>query len=63
MIKIEVELDHLTDIEEALSQNPDIIMLDNMLPLELAQGVQQIKGRALVGASGSVSLGRSNVEF
>lgn len=56
MVKIEVELDRLEDIPEALAHQPDVIMLDNMMPEELAEGVAQIDGRALVEASGSVSL-------
>ncbi len=56
MVKIEVELDHLSDIQEALNHKPDVIMLDNMNPLQLAEGVAMIDGRAVVEASGSVSL-------
>lgn len=56
MVKIEVELDRLEDIPEALAHQPDVIMLDNMMPEELAEGVAQIDGRALVEASGSVSM-------
>lgn len=56
MVKIEVELDHLSDLDEALAHNPDVIMLDNMSPEKLAQGVEKISGRAVVEASGGVSL-------
>lgn len=56
MVKIEVELDRLEDIPEALKHRPDVIMLDNMTPDELAAGVAKIDGRALVEASGSVSM-------
>ena len=56
MLKIEVELDRLEDIPLALAHKPDVIMLDNMTPAQLAEGVSLIDGRALVEASGSVSL-------
>lgn len=56
MVKIEVELDRLDDIPLALKHGPDVIMLDNMTPEQLAEGVAMIDGRALVEASGSVSM-------
>jgi nicotinate-nucleotide pyrophosphorylase (carboxylating) len=55
MIKIEVEVDTLDELEEALSQGVDAILLDNM-PVEiLAQGVRMAKGRALTEASGGIT--------
>ena len=58
MVKIEVEIDRLQDLDEALAHQPDIIMLDNMDNGELRQGVAKIDGRAKVEASGSVALDR-----
>ena len=58
MVKIEVEIDRLQDLQEALAHKPDVIMLDNMSPDELKEGVGIIDGAAVVEASGSVSLER-----
>ncbi len=56
LLKIEVEVGTLDQVEEALRAGADVIMLDNM-PLSLmAQAVKLIGGRAVVEASGGVSL-------
>lgn len=55
-IKIEVETDTLEQVEECLSCGVDIIMLDNMSPESMVKAVAMINGRALVEASGGVSL-------
>ena len=56
-IRIEVETDTLEQVDECIKCGVDIIMLDNMSPEMMTQAVQMIKGRALVEASGGVSLG------
>jgi nicotinate-nucleotide pyrophosphorylase (carboxylating) len=53
---VEVEVDHPDQIEAILAAGVDTIMLDNFTTEELRAGVQQIAGRALVEASGSVRL-------
>jgi nicotinate-nucleotide pyrophosphorylase (carboxylating) len=53
---VEVEVDHPEQIEAILAAGVDTIMLDNFTIEELRAGVQQIAGRALVEASGSVRL-------
>jgi nicotinate-nucleotide pyrophosphorylase (carboxylating) len=55
-LKVEVECDTLEQVEQALEAEADIILLDNMMPLELKQAVQRIDGRAVSEASGGVSL-------
>ncbi|HID56653.1 TPA: carboxylating nicotinate-nucleotide diphosphorylase [Candidatus Poribacteria bacterium] len=55
-MKIEVEVETLEGVEEALRAHVDIIMLDNM-PIEMIrQAVSMIDGRALVEVSGGISL-------
>ena len=54
----EVEVDRLDQIEPVLAAGVDTIMLDNFSINDLRAGVQQIAGRALVEASGGVSLER-----
>jgi nicotinate-nucleotide pyrophosphorylase (carboxylating) len=58
-LKIEVEARNLQEVQEALSSGADIILLDNMQPGEIKKAVEIIKGRALVEASGGITL--SNV--
>jgi nicotinate-nucleotide pyrophosphorylase (carboxylating) len=56
LLKIEVEVETLEQVEEALQAGAEVIMLDNMSPAMLAEGVKIIGKRALVEASGGVSL-------
>jgi nicotinate-nucleotide pyrophosphorylase (carboxylating) len=56
LLKIEVEVETLEQIEEALQAGAEVIMLDNMSPTLLAEGVKLIGGRAIVEASGGISL-------
>jgi nicotinate-nucleotide pyrophosphorylase (carboxylating) len=56
LLKIEVEVETLEQVEEALQAGAEVIMLDNMSPAMLAEGVKLIGKRALVEASGGVSL-------
>lgn len=55
---IEVEVDHPSQIEAVLQGGVDTIMLDNFSTEQLREGVLQVAGRALVEASGGVTLGR-----
>lgn len=52
----EVEVDSLDQVEHVLAAGIDTIMLDNFSPAELRAGVRLVAGRALVEASGGVSL-------
>ena len=57
-IKIEVETSTLEEVEEALLSKVDFIMLDNM-PIETMKlAVKSINGKALIEASGNVTLER-----
>jgi nicotinate-nucleotide pyrophosphorylase (carboxylating) len=56
LLKIEVEVETLEQVEEALQAGAEVIMLDNMSPAMLAEGVKIIGKRAIVEASGGVSL-------
>lgn len=53
---LEVEVDRLDQIEPVVAAGVDTIMLDNFTADELRQGVAIVGGRALVEASGGVSL-------
>lgn len=55
-LRIEVEVDTLSQIYEALEAGADVILLDNMTPEQVKQAVAQIQGKALVEVSGGVTL-------
>lgn len=55
MLAIEIEVDTLVQMEEALEAGAQIILLDNMTPAQLAEAVALNKGRAVLEASGRVS--------
>lgn len=54
--KIEIECDTLKQVEEAIDNKVDIIMLDNMTCDQMAQACKFIDKRAIVEASGCVTL-------
>jgi nicotinate-nucleotide pyrophosphorylase (carboxylating) len=56
LVKIEIEVDTLAQLAEALEFAPDAILLDNMSPPDLAKAVQMIAGRAIAEASGRITL-------
>ena len=53
-LKIEVEVENMTQLEEALEAGADIIMLDNMNNQEMKEAVDRVAGRALIEASGNM---------
>ena len=56
MVKIEVEVDTLKQLEEALKIGVDTILLDNMPPDTLRKAVAMAKGRAVLEASGNITI-------
>ena len=54
MTKIEIEVENLAGVEEALAGGADVIMLDNMAPELMAEAVRMIDHRAVVEASGGI---------
>lgn len=56
LVKIEVEVDTLEQLEAALTGQADAVLLDNMDPATLAEAVRRVDGRAVTEASGRVSL-------
>jgi len=60
LVKIEVEVDTLQQLAEALSASPDVILLDNMTNAELAKAVainkKQNGGQVKLEASGNVDI-------
>ncbi|WP_306250873.1 carboxylating nicotinate-nucleotide diphosphorylase [Parvularcula sp. IMCC14364] len=56
MVKVEIEVDTLAQLEEVLREGADVILLDNMSTDQLAQAVKLTKGRATLEASGNITV-------
>ena len=56
MVKIEVEVTTLAELDEALAQGPDAVLLDNMPIPMLKAAVDRVAGRIVTEASGGVTL-------
>lgn len=56
MVKIEVEVDTLAQLDAVLEHKVDAVLLDNMTPDQLKKAVARIAGRCLAEASGGVNL-------
>lgn len=54
-LKIEVEVENLDQLEEALTAAPDIVMLDNMSLDDMRRAVERAAGRCLLEASGGIT--------
>jgi nicotinate-nucleotide pyrophosphorylase (carboxylating) len=57
LVKIEVEVDTLEQLAEALSASPDAVLLDNMSEDQLREAVRLVGDRATTEASGGVTIG------
>jgi nicotinate-nucleotide pyrophosphorylase (carboxylating) len=55
LVKIELEVDSLSQLAEALDEGVDAVLLDNMTIDELRQAVAMIGGRAVAEASGRIT--------
>ena len=68
-IKVEVEVENLEQLEEALQARADIILLDNMDIEQMKKAVEITAGRALLEASGGINedtlaeVAKSGVDF
>ncbi|TAL01066.1 MAG: carboxylating nicotinate-nucleotide diphosphorylase [Rhodospirillaceae bacterium] len=55
VIKIEIEVDTLAQLDEVLAIGADVILLDNMDAATLREAVRRVNGRAVTEASGSIT--------
>lgn len=55
LVKIELEVDTLDQLREALEQGVDAVLLDNMSPDTLRDAVAMVAGRAVTEASGRIT--------
>lgn len=56
LVKIEVEVTSLAQLDEALNGKADVIMLDNFSVDDMKKAVAHIKGRVPIEASGGITL-------
>ena len=56
LVKVEVEVDSLNQLQEALAGDPDVIMLDNFELADMREAVRIVDGRLPLEASGGVTL-------
>ncbi len=56
MVKVEIEVDTLAQLETVMRHDVDVVLLDNMTPDMLRKAVTMVAGRALTEASGGVNL-------
>jgi nicotinate-nucleotide pyrophosphorylase (carboxylating) len=54
LVKIELEVDTLEQLQEAMTLGVDAVLLDNMGPDTLRQAVEIVRGRAITEASGGI---------
>jgi len=55
-IPVQVEVDDLDELDEALAAGVDAVLLDNMAPDELRAAVERAQGRVRIEASGGITL-------
>jgi nicotinate-nucleotide pyrophosphorylase (carboxylating) len=56
MVRVEVEVERVADAVVAAEAGADMILLDNMPPEELRRAVAAVEGRALLEASGGITM-------
>ncbi len=56
LVKIEVEVETPEQADMAASAGADVILLDNMSPAMLRTAIERVRGRALLEASGGITL-------
>ena len=56
MIKVEIEVETIEQLEEVLDAGADLVLLDNMEPEQMETAVRLASGRAVVEASGGITL-------
>ncbi len=55
-LRVEVEVETPNELDEALAAKADVVLIDNFSPVEARAAVRQVAGRAIVEASGGITL-------
>lgn len=58
LLKVEIEVESISQLEEAITQGADLVMLDNFTDAQITEAVKRAKGRVLLEVSGGVTLQR-----
>jgi nicotinate-nucleotide pyrophosphorylase (carboxylating) len=58
LLKVEVEVTSLEQLEDAVTGGADVVLLDNMDDAQVAEAVRRLRGRVPVEVSGGVTLER-----
>jgi nicotinate-nucleotide pyrophosphorylase (carboxylating) len=58
LVKVEVEVTALGQLEDAVAGGADVVLLDNMDDAQIAEAVRRVRGRVPIEVSGSVTLER-----
>ena len=58
LLKVEIEVTSLSQLEDAVAGGADLVLLDNMADPEVAEAVRRLRGRLPVEVSGGVTLER-----
>jgi nicotinate-nucleotide pyrophosphorylase (carboxylating) len=58
LLRVEVEITHLDQLEEAIATGADIVLLDNMDDASMAEAVRRTAGRVPLEASGGITFER-----
>jgi nicotinate-nucleotide pyrophosphorylase (carboxylating) len=53
---VEVEVESLAQVDEAIAAGAEVLLLDNMTPEQVREAAARIAGRAVIEVSGGVSL-------
>jgi nicotinate-nucleotide pyrophosphorylase (carboxylating) len=56
LVKIEIEVDTLDQLDQVIAEGADVVLLDNMSPDMLREAVSRVAGRMKTEASGGVNL-------
>jgi len=57
-LPVEVEIDRLDQLDEAIATGPDIILLDNFVEVDMTEAVRRVAGRIPLEASGGITVER-----
>jgi nicotinate-nucleotide pyrophosphorylase (carboxylating) len=55
-LRVEVEVESLAQLDEALAAGAEVLLLDNMTPERVGEAAARVAGRALIEVSGGVTL-------
>ena len=56
LLRIEVEVENLNDLMEALAAGADVVMLDNMSLTDMKEAVKRAQGKVIIEASGNITI-------